>query len=211
MAPKGTKKGTSTSWDHEFNLLRREKLFRHPPTDHTAYPALQLAVDPHIESFNVLFRDDGRPGLIDLGLAEIGTKTFLDGDERAAPTGKNKLTIRCKGVSLQKSQLPPSNKFAKKREVLPAECRERHSTYRGKLTATFEYRINGDEPKEFVREIGQMPIMLKVRMPLDFDSSRLLSSSNTLYSQTDVIWRTTLPPSSCKGRKNPKNLADTSS
>lgn len=166
---------TNTSWDHEYNLLRREKLFRNPPTDHTAYPALQLAVDPHIESFNALFRDDGRPGLIDLGLAEIGTKTFLDGDERAAPSGKNKLTVRCKSVTLQKSQLPPSNKFATKREVLPAECRERHATYRGKLTATFEYQINGGDPKEFVREIGQMPIMLKSnRCHLENNSPALL-------------------------------------
>lgn len=166
MAPK-QKKGTDTSWDHEFNLLRREKLFRNPPKDHTAYPALQLAVDPHIESFNALFRDDGKPGLVDLGLAEIGTKTFLDGDERAAPAGKNKLTIRYKGITLLRSQLPPSNKFAKKREVFPAECRERHATYRGKLQATFEYRINGGDPQEFVREIGQMPIMLKVRIYFD--------------------------------------------
>ena len=156
-------RATDTSWDHEYNVLRREKLFRHPPTDRSAYPSLQLAVDPHIESFNALFGDDTRPGLIDRGLAEIGTKTFLDGDDRAAPAGKNKLTIRYKSVSLQKAQLPPSNKFAKNRDVLPAECRERHATYRGKLSATFEYRVNGGDPKEFVREIGQMPIMLKVR------------------------------------------------
>lgn len=158
MAPRGT----DTTWDHEYHTLRRQDLFRNPPTDHSAYPALQSAVDPHIQSFNALFSDDGRPGLIDHALAEIGTKTFLDGDDRAPPTGKNKLTIRCKSVTLQKSQVPPSNKFAKNREILPAECRERHASYRGKLSATFEYRINGGDPKEFIRDIGQMPIMVKV-------------------------------------------------
>mgnify|MGYP001145325847 FL=1 len=158
MAPEPT----STEWDHEYNTIRREKLFRNPPTDRTAYPALQEAVNPHIESFNALFRTDGKPSLLDHAIAEIGTKTFLDGDERAAPEGKNKLTIRYKSITLQKSQVPPSNKWAKRREIFPAECRERHVTYRGKLTATFEYRINDGEPQEFVRELGQMPIMVKV-------------------------------------------------
>ena len=153
---------TSQSWDHEYNTLRREDLFRNPPTDRTAYPALQEAVNPHIESFNALFRDDDTPGLIDHAIAEIGTKTFLDGNERAGPAGKNRLTIRYKSVTLQKAQVPPTNKWAKRREIFPAECRERHVSYRGKLTATLEYRINNGEPVEFVREIGQMPIMIKV-------------------------------------------------
>lgn len=161
MAPQQT----DTTWDHEYNTIRREKLFRNPPTDRTAYPALQLAVDPHIESFNAIFRSDGKPSLIDHAIAEIGTKTFLDGDERAAPASRNKLSIRYKSVTLSKSQVPPSNKFAKRREIFPAECRERHVTYRGKLTATFEYRINDGEPREFVRELGQMPIMVKVCRP----------------------------------------------
>ncbi len=158
---------TDTAWDHEFHTLRREKLFRNPPTDHSAYPALQIAVNPHIESFNALFRDgdpDDIPplGLIALGLADIGERSFLDGDDQPLPEQRNKLTLRYKRVALQKSILPPANKFARNREVLPAECRERHVTYRGKLSATFEFRINDGEPKEFVREIGQMPIMVKV-------------------------------------------------
>ncbi|KAI0159493.1 hypothetical protein BJ166DRAFT_626596 [Pestalotiopsis sp. NC0098] len=154
MAPAATK----TSWDHEYNTLRREKLFREPPKDQSAYPLLQLAVNPHIESFDAIFEPDG---LLQRGLADIGTRVLLDGDDRASPAGRNKLSIRYKGVQLLKSQVPPSNKFAKKREIMPAECRERHVTYRGKLSATFEYRINGGDPQEFTREIGNLPIMVK--------------------------------------------------
>lgn len=158
MAPSATK----TEWSHEFDTIRRENLFRNPPEDHTAYPALQLAVDPHIESFNALFRDDGKPGQLAHALADIGTKTFFDGDERTGTAGKNRLTIRFKDLSLLKPQVPPSNKMARRREVMPAECRERHVTYRGRLSATFEYSINGGDPIEFVRELGQVPVMLKV-------------------------------------------------
>lgn len=160
MAPAATE----TEWNHEYNTLRRENLFRNPPEDHTAYPALQSAVDPHIESFDRLFPDNGKLGLLDYGIADIGTKTYLDGDDRAGPEGKNSLTIRYKDVTLQKPQVPPSNKLARNREILPAECRERHVTYRGKLSATFEYSINGGDPVEFVRELGQVPVMLKVRI-----------------------------------------------
>lgn len=153
---------TSTHWDHEYNTLRRENLFRNPPTDHTAYPLLQIAVNPHIEAFNALFPANGRKGLIDHALADIGTKIFFDSPDGSSRGASNKLSIRYKSVSLQRSLLPPSNKFAKNREIFPAECRERHSTYRGKLTATLEYRINDGDAHEFVRELGNMPIMIKV-------------------------------------------------
>lgn len=158
MAP--SKKPTSTKWDHEYHTLRREDLFKNPPSDHSAYPLLQLAVNPHIEAFNALFRADRRSGpnaksLLTHALADIGTKTYLDADA-------NKLTIRYKDVSLQRSIVPPTNKFARTREILPAECRERHVTYRGKLSATFQYQINDGEVQEFTRDLGQVPIMIKV-------------------------------------------------
>ena len=153
-------KGTDTTWSHEFDTLRRENLFRNPPKDHTAYPALKAAIAPHIESFNALLEKDG---LIAQGLLDIGTKTYLDGDERAGPVGKNKLTIKIKDVFVEKSVLPASNKFStKNREILPSECRERHVTYRGKISARLEFRVNNGDPKEFVRDLGQLPLMLMV-------------------------------------------------
>lgn len=151
---------TDTNWTHEFDTLRRENLFRNPPTDYTAYPSLAAAIKPHIDSFNALFEKDG---LIAHGLRDIGTKTFLDGDEGHAPATRNKLSIRIKDVFVEKSKLPASNKFStKNREILPAECRERHVTYRGRLSARLEYWINSEDPKEFIRDLGQIPIMLMV-------------------------------------------------
>lgn len=97
-------------------------------------------------------------------LADIGTVTFLDGDQQAEPGTRNKLEIKVKQVYLQKSMLPDNNKFStRNREILPSECRERHATYRGKLSARYEYRINNGDPKEFIRELGKLPIMVMVR------------------------------------------------
>lgn len=151
---------TTTTWTHEFDTLRRENLFRNPPNDHSAFPALRNAIFPHVESFNALFGPDG---LIAQGLSDIGTKVCLDGDDRKFSADKNKLQITIKQVYFEKSQLPTSNKFStKNRNIFPAECRERHCTYRGKMSAKIQCKINDEDPIEFVRDLGQIPYMLMV-------------------------------------------------
>lgn len=152
---------TSQSWSHEFDTVRREDLFRNPPTDRTAYPLLKNAVAPHVESFNAVFDDNG---LLAHGLRDIGTKVFLDGDDREEPSKKNRLQVRIKNTFLETAKLPDTNKFTSihNRKIMPAECRERHATYRGKFSATIEYSINDEAPKEFVQYLGQVPIMLMV-------------------------------------------------
>ncbi|CZT06028.1 DNA-directed RNA polymerase I polypeptide 2 [Rhynchosporium agropyri] len=156
--PTSSQAPTDTKWSYEYDTLRRENLFRNPPKDHSAYPALKAAIAPHIESYNALFGEDGT---IAQGLLDIGEKAYLDGDDRTGPEGKNVLRIKVKEVFVEKSVLPASNKFStRNREILPAECRERHVTYRGRMSAKFEFRINNGDPKEFVRDLGQLPLML---------------------------------------------------
>ncbi|PYH77719.1 beta and beta-prime subunits of DNA dependent RNA-polymerase [Aspergillus uvarum CBS 121591] len=167
MAPTAT----DTNWSVNYDTLKREKLFRNPPTDHTAYPALAASIRPHVDSFNALF--DG-PKTLEEALKDIGTKTFLDGDVetpeqkkariaegRKAPR-RNRLNVRISEVFLEKPALPPTNKFAtRNRNIYPSECRERHATYRGKLRARIEWQVNNGDWMESVRELGQVPIMLR--------------------------------------------------
>ncbi|KAI9835280.1 MAG: DNA-directed RNA polymerase I subunit RPA2 [Sarea resinae] len=161
MAPVAARKSTNTKWTAEFDTVRREKLFRNPPKDHTAYPALVEALRPHIDSFNALF---DKNGLVEQGLKDIGTKVFLDGANQDSPAdggSRNSLSVRIREVYLEKAVLPPTNKFStKNRDIYPAECRERHATYRGKLRARVEYRVNDGDWKTTIRELGQVPIML---------------------------------------------------
>lgn len=149
---------TSTAWRTDFDTVRRHKLFQNPPTDRTAYPALQAAIEPHIHSFNAIFEKDG---ILEQGLKDIGVKTFLDGGlTTTAP--RNRLSVRVREVFLEKSILPPTNKYAlTNRSILPSECRERHVTYRGKMRARLEWRVNNGDWQDTVRELGQVPIMLK--------------------------------------------------
>ncbi|ORY04269.1 hypothetical protein BCR34DRAFT_604917 [Clohesyomyces aquaticus] len=160
MAPAAT--ATRTEWSTEFDTARRQRLFQAPPADRTAYPTLAATVAPHIDSFNSVF---AKGGLLELGLKDIGTKVFLDGDPYAQPgeTGeRNRLHIRIQEIFLEKSTLPATNKFAlKNRTILPAECRERHATYRGRLRARIEWKVNNGDWQEAVRELGHVPIMLR--------------------------------------------------
>ncbi|KAL8724545.1 MAG: hypothetical protein Q9166_007887 [cf. Caloplaca sp. 2 TL-2023] len=171
MAPSAHKIPTNTRWSAELETSRREKLFRNPPKDHSAYPTLVNATQPHIQSFNALL---GSSQLLAAGIKDIGTKAFLDGrpevnnqrddDEKAseAPQQRNRLSLRIREIFLEKSTIPPINKYStRNREIYPAECRERHVTYRGKLRIRLEYRVNEEEWQESVREMGQIPIMLK--------------------------------------------------
>lgn len=168
MAPAATttKAAQQQPWTTDFDTKRRHELFRNPPKDKTAYPTLAAAVDPHINSFNAIFAKGGQ---LEEGIKDIGTKVFLDGNPYASPEEagrRNRLSVRIQEVFLDRSVLPPSNKVAlKNRNILPAECRERHSTYRGKLRARLGYRINKGDWQEEVCDLGNVPIMLRVRKP----------------------------------------------
>jgi DNA-directed RNA polymerase I subunit RPA2 len=139
---------TSTSWSVEYETLRRQNLFRAPPKDKSAYPALTAAIKPHIQSFDALFENQQ---ILQAGLQDIGTQTFVDGNPAYTDDGsaRNELDLRIAEVLLERPVIPPSNKISTtNRDILPAECRERHATYRGKLRARLQWRVNKGVWKE---------------------------------------------------------------
>ncbi|MCJ1426764.1 DNA-directed RNA polymerase I subunit RPA2 [Sticta canariensis] len=154
---------TQTEWTAEFDTLRRENLFRNPPKDHTAYPALVDAIRPHLDSFNALFEGNK---ILPAALKDIGSKIFLDGAQSLgngeAQRRRNRFYVRIRELFLEKPVLPPTNKFStRNREIFPAECRERNATYKGKLRVRVEYKVNNHEWQNTVRALGHLPIMLR--------------------------------------------------
>ncbi|KAI4153070.1 MAG: hypothetical protein LQ340_002525 [Diploschistes diacapsis] len=169
---------TNTRWDVKFDTVRREKLFRKPPRDRSAFPRLQEAVRPHVESFNAIFENQK---LLDSAIRDIGTRTFLeqtntggepredepdgsseDETERSRRAKTDRLQVKITEVTLDPSKLPETNKFStQNRLVWPSECRERHATYRGRLRAKLAFRVNGREWQTTVRDLGLLPIMLR--------------------------------------------------
>lgn len=157
MAPTTTQTTTERRWGVEFDTVRRESQFRHPPRHGSAFPSLQAAVQPHIDSFNAILAKDG---VLEHGIRDIGTKVFLDGEP--GEVGRNRLSVRIREIFVEKPQIPASNKVStRNREVFPAECRQRGATYRGRMRAKLEYQINDESWNEVVRDVGQMPIMLR--------------------------------------------------
>lgn len=212
MAP-----ATDTQWSVDYDTLRREDLFRHPPKDHSAYPSLAEAIRPHINSFNALFEDSK---ILEAGLRDIGTKTFLDGDaetpeqkkarqaEGRRPPKRNRLNVRVQEIFLDKPTLPPTNKFStKNRNILPSETRERHATYRGKLRVRLEYQINNGDWNESVRELGQVPIMLRVSSLVRKLGHQLIVA----VRQTGAISKMRLPTNLSGIRRSRRNWAAISS
>ena len=97
-------------------------------------------------------------------MKDIGIYTVVDGDPKntSKDVPRNKLDLRVTDVVLERPILPTSNKFTvRNREIYPSECRERHVSYRGKLKAKLEWRVNNGDWSESWREMGQMPIMLR--------------------------------------------------
>jgi DNA-directed RNA polymerase I subunit RPA2 len=186
-APSARHKRTKQQWSVEYETLRRQRLFRDPPKDRTAYPLLHDAIEPHIKSFNAILEPGG---LISEALKDIGTKTFLDtstptADADARPA--NRLSVRIRDVFIDKPELPPSNKFAvKTREIMPAECRERHASYRGRLRARIEYRINNDPWIESLRDFGMIPVMLRVGQQASMAKSPKTTDNGLLEQQMSL-------------------------
>jgi DNA-directed RNA polymerase I subunit RPA2 len=167
MAPAPIHPRAQPSWSVEFDTVRREKLFKNPPKDRSAYPRLREAVRPHVDSFNAIFENQN---LLESAIKDIGTRTFLEPDyilqQRAAAdqrgSTRHRLHVRVKEIIVEKARIPDSNKNAvHNRLIYPAECRERHASYRGKLRAKLDFRINNGNWHTCTRELGQLPIMLR--------------------------------------------------
>lgn len=75
-----------------FQTLARENTFRHPPKRASANPEIHKLVAPHIESFNSLFEaQDGSPGLLALGVADLSSKVVFDSPLDSPSTSRNRL------------------------------------------------------------------------------------------------------------------------
>jgi hypothetical protein len=208
---------TDTRWSLEFDTARREKLFRSPPKDHSAYPALTEAVKPHVESFNSLFEGTN---LLDLALQDIGTKSVLDHDNESEdqkqarveagrpPRRRNRFTVQMTELFCEKPVLPAQNKHnTRNREILPSECRERHATYRGRLRGRIRWRVNNGEWSETIRDLGALPIMVKVCQNSTVYYHLFLTGP---FRPIDVIWIDALLLNSLPTKKNQKSSVDIS-
>lgn len=160
---RGSRRGSRAAeapWTADYETVRRQHLFQNPPNEKSAFPLLRDAVQFHNDAFNAMF---GRQRHIEKGLEDIGTKWHRDGELSASqPDAKNDLRIRITGVGLAYPEAGGARGSGAGKPLFPWECRERHITYGGHLTATLEYSINNEDPVEFEVDYGKVPIMVRV-------------------------------------------------
>lgn len=73
----------------------------------------------------------------------------------------NRLRFWIEDVQVGKPMLPDKEQRSLNRFVLPAECRERGVTYKGRMTCKFVWSVNGGQPRTETRQLGGLPIMVK--------------------------------------------------
>ncbi|KZT42967.1 beta and beta-prime subunits of DNA dependent RNA-polymerase [Sistotremastrum suecicum HHB10207 ss-3] len=149
-----------------FKTVEREKAFKHPSKTGHSYPILNEFVAPHLESFNALFPEGNDPGLLALGIKDIGKRVVFDGKgstesgSRQASWG-NRLSMWIDSISVSRPLVPEKDKAVKERKVFPSEARERLSSYRGKLQISLSWQVNDSTVRSTNKDCGSIPIMVR--------------------------------------------------
>ncbi|TFK72054.1 beta and beta-prime subunits of DNA dependent RNA-polymerase [Pluteus cervinus] len=151
---------------HTFNTLAREQAFKYPPADGSVHEILNEFVSPHLESFNALFDEGDKPGLLSLGIKDIGERVAFDGDGRAeSESGRlgwgNRMRIWIEKVTITKPMVPERDKTALERRVFPSEARERLTSYRGRMSIKLCWTDLHGQKNEVHKECGLLPVMVR--------------------------------------------------
>lgn len=133
-----------------FQTLKFYDAARFPSCAESDVPSVHALVRPHIDSFNALFDE----GLLERSVANLEVRKVEDGKG-------NRLRYWIEDIQVSKPLLSERERHSLRRFLLPAECRQRGTTYKGKITAKFMYCINEEEILCETRCLGYMPIMIK--------------------------------------------------
>lgn len=76
----------------------------------------------------------------------------------------DEITLKIESAYIEKPKVPFTCINVKETNVYPTECRQRADTYKGMLNATIGWSVNGVKKQSVGRELGGIPIMIKVRI-----------------------------------------------
>lgn len=111
---------------------------------------------PHIDSFNYMLEDGLFYSLKDCTPVYL---TLTNGD---------KIVLWMDDVHIYKPTVPSSTIGVKTCKIYPTECRQRGSTYKGKIVARLGWSVNGKEQEPIEKDLGEVPIMVKVKTKYNF-------------------------------------------
>lgn len=162
---------------HTFFPLDRQERYTNPTSEGFVQPELSELVAPIIESFNALWSEDPSTepartahgsgyiiegtGLLEKSIRRLPSRTVFDGKGDANGGLGNRLTLRVDNVQLSKPMVGDRVKGVRERRIFPSECRERLTTYTGKLSARFSWSVNGDPEQSEIVHLGLAPVLAK--------------------------------------------------
>lgn len=80
----------------------------------------------------------------------------------------DKIVLWLDDVHIHKPTVPSNTIGVKTYKIYPTECRQRGATYKGKIIVRLGWSINGKEQETFEKDLGEVPIMVKVKCRYDF-------------------------------------------
>lgn len=75
---------------------------------------------------------------------------------------QDRICLSIEGVSIDRPCVPAGTVGVRDPRIFPTECRQRAATYKGRLVAHIGWKLNGNEQKSFSKDLGEIPIMVKV-------------------------------------------------
>lgn len=118
-----------------------------PPEEQNAL--LQNLGRPHIESFNYMLEDGISSAIRDIIPVNL---QLLNGD---------KVLLWIEDVSIYQPFVPPGMIGVRNHKIYPTECRQRGTTYKGKIMVKLGWSINGNNQEVLEKDLGDIPIMVK--------------------------------------------------
>lgn len=76
----------------------------------------------------------------------------------------DKIVLKIEDVTINTPSVPPGTVGVRNHKIYPSECRQRAATYTGKLTAKIGWSVNGNPQESILRDLGEIPIMIKARL-----------------------------------------------
>ncbi|XP_029831423.2 DNA-directed RNA polymerase I subunit RPA2 [Ixodes scapularis] len=123
---------------HEFGKLPNKQ-----------YKVIQNVSKAHIESFNYMLKEG-----LSRAVADIPPSEF------ALPNG-DRIKIEMKDPFIGNPMISKNTIGVVTPQIYPAECRNRGTTYRGKLDVTLCWSLNGVQQDVIKKTAGEVPIMVK--------------------------------------------------